>query len=160
MAPFQRLLWPLCSSHLPIVFRSAISICRPSNLYSPFVSGQFHYICFARANKGWSHDITGICPWLWNCTVSVMTSMACRIVDVDFACSWRVIIVHLYLNVSWFHVLCVWHGMPPMIYSCRVMSQRQSWWIPSHDRATCRIRYRPIISNIGWLVVTYLHTYS
>ena len=49
---------PLPCNQSPRVFSAVISLCNPPNittsLSSPYVSGHFHCICFARVNNGWS----------------------------------------------------------------------------------------------------------
>ena len=53
-----------------------------TNLSSPWLSGQCHWICLVTAYRGWSAATctTGVCPGFNNSVVSLMLSITCFIV--------------------------------------------------------------------------------
>ena len=60
-----------------------------TSLSSPYVSGHFHWICFARVNNGWSQVRTGIWPGLICWTAFLTTSIECLIIATVWALSWN-----------------------------------------------------------------------
>ena len=81
---------PQLVSHFPSIFNEAISIWSPpimaKNLSSSN-SGIVHWTCFAKAYKGWSRAITGVCKELRYCTAALMTFMLCAIIANECAFS-------------------------------------------------------------------------
>ena len=49
--------------------------------------GSVHWICFAKAYKGWSRAITGVCKGLRCCRAALMTFMLCAIIANECAFS-------------------------------------------------------------------------
>ena len=68
----------------------AISIWRPPNITiesDPCEAGHVHWICFARANSGWSIASTGTWPGLRCWTAALTTSIECLIMATEWALS-------------------------------------------------------------------------
>ena len=84
---------PMPSKRFPMAFRAAISMCSPpnitKNLSSPWVPGQFHWICFAIVYRGWSAVIMGTWPGFKLCTALLTMSIEWRIMAMEWAWSWK-----------------------------------------------------------------------
>ena len=55
---------PLPLSHFPSIFKDAISMYNPPSITTRFASlnsVMVHWICFAKANSGWSNAMTDVC---------------------------------------------------------------------------------------------------
>ena len=87
----RTLVHPEQSSHCPSAFNAVISMWSPPNMItkcsSPYVSGHCHWICFARANSGWSTAITGTCPGFLCSVANLTTFSAWRIIATECAFS-------------------------------------------------------------------------